>query len=186
MTSQMEESTTSTQNSFVFETQGENEKLLLLLRAHFVTNLPWIFITVLLASVPFLVAFSRILEPIIKRLAIPQKSLDGFVLIWYLFVFAYSFQHFINWYFNVYVLTNRRIVDFDFFQILYKRVSSASLNNIEDVTVTTGGVSQVLFVYGNVFIQTAGEVAEFEFLKVPNPIKVKAAIEQAIEEDKNG
>ena len=177
----MEESTTSTQNSFVFETQGEDEKLLLLLRAHFVTNTRWFLITILLILTPLIAIFTTVLDPVIDNFNIPQKSIDGFVLIWYLGFFAYAFQNFLTWYFNIYIVTDRRVVDIDFFQLLYKRVSSAHLENIEDITFTVGGVSQVLFHYGDIHIQTAGTQTNFEFLKIPNPTLVKQTIEQAIQ-----
>lgn len=177
----MEESTTAGENVCVFETQTSDEKLLVLLRAHLVTNIPWIVITALLAITPLIVAFTNVLGGVIDNFNIPQKSIDGFVLIWYLGVFAYAFQNFLTWYFNIYIVTDRRVVDMDFFQLLYKRVSSAHLENIEDITFTIGGVSQVIFHYGDIHIQTAGTQTNFEFLKIPNPNLVKQTIEQAIQ-----
>lgn len=178
----MEESATNVAEKpvCVFESQADDEKLIFLLRAHIITNIPWIVITVLLAFVPaifYLLGFAEILA---ESFAIPQKSFQGFILIWYLFVFAFAFQHFLSWYFNIYILTDRRIVDVDFFQLLYKKISSAQLDNVEDVTTTTGGVAQVLFHYGDVHIQTAGTVVNFEFIGVPKPGEVKKAIDQAI------
>ncbi len=169
----------SAENVCVFETQAEDEKLLGLFRAHFVTNTSWILVSVLLILTPPLVIFTNVLGPVINNFNIPSSSTDGFILIWYLCVFAFAFQHFLTWYFNIYIVTDRRIVDMDFFQLLYKRVSSAHLDNIEDITFTIGGVSQVLFHYGDIEIQTAGAENNFEFLKVPNPNLVKQMIEQA-------
>jgi hypothetical protein len=64
---------------------------------------------------------------------------------------------------------------------LYKRVSSAQLENVEDITASMGGVSQALFHYGDVHIQTAGTNVNFEFLRVPNPGEVKRQIDQQIQ-----
>lgn len=174
------------ENVSVFETQSSDEKLLALLRAHFVTNIRWILITAVLIFVPIVVYLTNVFDPVLSSFKFPQKSIDGFVLIWYLGVFAYAFQGFLTWYFNIYIVTDRRIVDMDFFQILYKRVSSAHLENIEDITFTIGGVSQVLFHYGDVHIQTAGEQNNFEFLRVPNPNNVKQIIERAKHNKGNG
>jgi hypothetical protein len=175
----MSETKVASENVSVFETQVEGEKLLALYRAHFVTNTRWILITILLAATPPIVAIINVLDPIISNFNIPSYSVDGFALIWYLGTFAFAFQHFLNWYFNIYIVTDRRIVDMDFFQLLYKKVSSAHLENIEDITFTIGGVSQVLFHYGDIHIQTAGTENNFEFLKVPNPNVVKQIIEEA-------
>lgn len=168
------------ENKCLFESQTEEEHLILLLRAHFVTNVPWIILTLLLAVVPILVSSFGFLDQLSLGLNISAQRIDDFILIWYLVVFAFAFQNFITWYFNVYILTDQRIVDFDFFQLLYKKISSAQLTNIEDITVSMGGVAQVLFNYGSINIQTAGEVPEFEFARVANPAEVKKAIEKAL------
>ena len=46
-----------------------------------------------------------------------------------------------------------------------------------------GGVARTIFNYGDVFIQTAAEVSEFDFLAVPNPDKVAKIIEDLITKD---
>jgi hypothetical protein len=88
---------------------------------------------------------------------------------------------FINWFFNVYIVTNERIVDVDFINILYKQVSSTRLNLIQDVTVKTGGVVRAFFDYGDVFVQTAGTEANFDFHAVPHPQQVAHEIEKLME-----
>ena len=69
-------------------------------------------------------------------------------------------------------MTNERVVDVDFYNLIDKRVSEASLSKIQDVSYTTAGVFGTLFNYGDVFIQTAAEVSEFKFDLVPFPEKV--------------
>lgn len=167
-------------NVCVFESQAEDEKLIFLLRSHFFTNVPWILITIFLIILPPVVTYLGLLDILTQNFSVPDKSFQGFALLWYLFVFAFAFQHFLSWYFNVYILTDSRLVDVDFFQMLYKRVSSAQLDNVEDVTITTGGIAQVLLHYGDVHMQTAGTVVNFEFVAVPKPGLVKQAIESAI------
>lgn len=175
---QMETASTST---YAFESQTSDEKVVFILRAHPVTNLPWVLVAILLVLVPPILAATNLLEGFSNNgIRLSAQNLEGFVLIWYLVVFAFILQSFLHWYFNIYILTDRRIVDIDFFQLLYKRVSSAQLTNIEDITASTGGVFQVLFHYGDVHIQTAGTNVNFEFLKVPNPGEVKRQIDQQI------
>ncbi len=50
--------------------------------------------------------------------------------------------------------------------------ADANLDKIEDVTYKMGGVIRTLFNYGDVLIQTAAEVTNFDFLAVPYPDKV--------------
>lgn len=177
--------TTPAKPKFSFESQASDEDLILLLRAHIITNVPWIILAIIFILIPPLVAFSNSLDPLISSFNLPLSALTGVVLLWYLFVFAYILQNFLSWYFNVYLVTSERIVDMDFFQLLYRKISSADLLKIEDITFTTGGVAQVIFNYGDIHIQTAGEKEEFEFLKVPNPGAVQKVIEEAARGKRN-
>jgi len=60
----------------------------------------------------------------------------------------------------------------DFHGLLYRNISQAPIRNIEDVTYNISGALKVIFNYGDVLIQTAGEKVEFEFEEVGNPSKV--------------
>ena len=106
----------------------------------------------------------------------------GFVLtlIWYLITVAYAMESFFSWFFNVYIVTNMRIIDIDFYNLIYKQVSDTNLGNVQDLTYNMGGVVRTIFNYGDVFIQTAAEVTEFEFLAVPHPDKVVKVIEDQL------
>lgn len=149
-----------------FESKIDDEKIILLLRQHPIVNLKWIFTTLLLLTGPTLLSLTGVFS------FLP----GGFALIitlsWYLVTSAYAIEGLLDWYFNVYFITTHRIVDVDFYNIIDKRVSNAEIEKIEDVSYTTGGVIRTMFNYGDVFIQTAAEVSEFDFYAVPNPEKV--------------
>ncbi len=172
--------------NLTFETQSDREKVILLLRAHFVTNFPWIFISLIFVVLPPLLQVWGFFDYLQNELSISSVAINNFLLLWYLFILAYGFQNFLLWYFNVYLLTSQRVVDMDFYQLLYRRISSADLDKIEDVTVSIGGVSQSVFNYGDIHIQTAGENVEFEFSNVPSPTDVQKSIAAAVGAAKNG
>lgn len=156
-----------------FETQEEDETIVLLLRKHVVTNLLWILTSIIVFFLPF---FFPIAAPILNLTAIPTRFQFIGLLLWYLLTLSFVFQNFLMWYYNVYIVTNHRVIDVDFFSLLYKRISDAPLSKIQDVTYSMGGVASALFNYGDVFIQTAAEVPNFEFLAVPSPEKVVKTI----------
>lgn len=158
-----------------FETQHEGEDVVVFMRQHFSVNLPWIGVTLLLliapfALLPFLFSAFDILPPIP-----PQYYLVGMIF-WYIATFGYALLNFIHWYYNIYIVTTERVIDIDFIQLLYKKFSETRLENIEDVTYTSGGFLAAVFNYGNVIIQTAGEVPNFEFELIPKPAEVVQTI----------
>ncbi len=151
-----------------FEGQDASEKILLLLRAHPVTNLAWIVPSTLLLVAPFLI-------PGILALAnldistLPNSFKIVFLIINYLLVLVIALEGFLHWYFNVYIVTDKNIIDVDFHSILFKNIDVAPLRNIEDTSSSMGGLLNSVFHYGNVFIQTAGAAKNIEFIAVSRP-----------------
>lgn len=154
-----------------FETREKEEKVVLLLRQHPIVNLKWILIAVLFLFVPSVVKYFGVLE------SLPVGFELVIMLAWYLVTMAYALENFLSWYFNVYFVTNKRVIDVDFYNLIDKKVSDASIDKIQDVSYTSFGVPRMLFNYGNVTIQTAAEISEFEFEAVPNPEKVVKIID---------
>lgn len=157
-----------------FENRKGEEKVVLLLRAHPITNFKWILITLIMIFAPNFASLFGMTE------SLPV----GFGLIvtlsWYLFTTAYALEGFLGWYFNVYIVTNLRIVDVDFHNLIYKEVSDANLGKVQDITYKMGGVVRTIFNYGDIFVQTASEVPNFDFLAVPDPNKVVQIIQDLV------
>ena len=154
-----------------FEGQDADEKILLLLRAHPITNLAWIIPAVLIFSIPFFIP--KILPLVNLDLSmLPEAFKQIFLIINYLLVLVVVFEGFLFWYFNVYIVTSKNIIDIDFHSILFKNIDIAPLRNIEDVSSSMGGILQAVFHYGNVFIQTAGTSRNIDFVSVPKPHQV--------------
>lgn len=164
-----------------FETRSKEEKVVLFLRQHIIVNFKWVLVTILMLLVPGTAQAFGVFQ------SLPPGFSLVIILSWYLITFAYALEGFLHWYFNVYIVTNKRVVDVDFHNLIYKEVSDANLDKIQDVTYNMGGVVRTIFNYGDVFVQTAAEVSEFEFIAVPKPDKVVKLMQDLItEEEKNG
>jgi len=156
-----------------FETYEPGEKIILLLRAHPFTQLSWILYSVFSLILIFVVNII-----ISSFFAISQL----FLLNCFMAVFLLSFIWFnlLNWYFNVGIVTNRRVIDIDFYAVLYREISVARLDKIQDITVKSGGYFEAFFNYGTIFIQTAGTEANIEFADIPRPAEVVQMIEKLL------
>ncbi|MBU2592760.1 hypothetical protein KKD61_04880 [Patescibacteria group bacterium] len=151
---------------FNFETQLEGEKIILLLRPHPITQTRWILLAVIMSFGPLLLNTFPLFD------FLPFRFKFIVILMWYLLVFAFALEKFLSWCFNVYVVTDERVIDIDFYNLIYKEISDAEIENIEDVTLVMAGVAQTVFNYGSVFIQTAAETPQLQFENVPNPALV--------------
>ena len=136
--------------------EDNDENILYIFRQSFLINIPWIVGSFLLLFVPFIVI------PFVPSF-INLSFIFSTTLFWYVFIFGYVFQQFMNWFFNVYIITDKKIIDVDFQGISYKKISEASLKSVEDVTSSIDGPFGITFNIGNVYIQTAAENREFEF-----------------------
>lgn len=164
-----------------FETQEEQEVVILFLRQHFIINVPWILITILLLIAPTVI-FPKLFSVLSLNFSLPTGYFLIGTMFWYLVTFGFALASFIGWFFNIYIVTDERIVDIDFFYLLYKKFSQAELTKIQDISYTSGGIVAALFNYGNVTIETAGEAPNLIFELVPFPERVVETI-RALTED---
>lgn len=155
-----------------FEGQDPNEKILLLLRAHPITNLPWMFFALFFFFIPFLAV--RYVPTIFgfSFNLIPDVYLAALVIIDYLLVLIIVFEGFLYWYFNINLITDQKVIDIDFEPVLYKGVELAPLLKIEEVDSTTLGIVGTFFHFGNVAVQTAGAKVAIEMRNIPRPALV--------------
>lgn len=163
-----------------FEIQDRDEKIILVLRQHPITQVKSIFVLV----------FSFLFVPWLLRVAglmafLPDQFKLAFYSLLVVLFIGMAFRYFLLWFFNVYIITDERIIDVDFLSMVYKNISTAKIENIEDITKQTSGIIASLFDHGTILIQTAATKNEFEFEHVPHPAKVvKLLNELVIEEER--
>ncbi|KKU95304.1 MAG: hypothetical protein UY27_C0023G0012 [Candidatus Gottesmanbacteria bacterium GW2011_GWA1_48_13] len=114
--------------------------------------------------------------------AVPGKFVLVGRLTWYLVTLMYAMERFLYWYYSVFIVTNERLVDIDFENLMYRTVTYANLNHIEEPAMMTGGFIRSMFQYGDVVVTTASEQPTIEALGVPWPQKVVDIISRLAEE----
>jgi hypothetical protein len=154
-----------------FETQQEGEEVLLLVRAHPATFVPWIVTAVFFFLLPmflnvFLVGFLEFREILFIN------------LFWYSGVFSYVFLQILGWLFNVGIITNLRIIDIDYSMVLNKSITATSIEDVADASEKTTGFIRSIIQYGDVHIQTAGIHQNIEFSAIPYPSAVVATVNE--------
>ena len=156
---------------FTFENQS-NEEIILVLRQHGIVNFGWVMLTILMTIAPFLLKFTSLLTGIGLNNIIPEKYNLIILIFWFLITFIFAFEKFIAWYFNVFVITEERIIDFDFYNLIDQKMTEASIDQIQDISYKVIGAMPTMFNYGNVIIQTAAHIPFVTFERIPNPALV--------------
>ena len=142
----------------------KDEKLLIIIRQHWLKLVLPIFAWLLLATILLLVMTNYSI---------------AFIII--LVTAIYPLIEYINWKYNLWGVTNMRVVDESGFFTRYSKESPLDkINNVEYDQPVMGRI----FGYGNVDIQTAAEMGETKYTLIHHPKLLKDTITQAQEEYK--
>ena len=93
-------------------------------------------------------------------------------------IWIYSFLLWIDYYFDVWVITNRRIIDIEQEGMFTRKVSEMTYAKIQDISIEVSGFIPTMLNYGNLTVQTAGEMEDFVFESISDPYHVKNTIAQ--------
>lgn len=93
-----------------------------------------------------------------------------------LFIWIYLFFIWIDYYFDIWIITDKRIVNIEQKGLFIRSVSELKFEKIQDVTTEVKGIIPTILNYGDVFVQTAAEKERFIFRQVPDPYKIKNMI----------
>ncbi len=165
-----------------FETQEKTEKVILIVRLHWsVLILPFIFGTIATVAVSGFAYL--VLQNGFSSASIPFADLifRAIFSLTILFGILYIFSSWLTRYLNVFILTNEHIVDIKQIAFFSRKISTLSLDSIEDVTIQKKGILPSLFDFGDVMIQTAGELPNFTLKMIADPEGVQRAIMEAKE-----
>lgn len=166
-----------------FGEQAEDEEIFLFLRRHIVTNVPWIITGFFLLLLPMFLFLLFDSSPF--PFTVPTNFLIVFLLFYYLAVITFLFISYITWFFNIALVTDRRVVDLNYSDVIYHNMAVTKLNLIEDINYVQAGFMRSFFDYGDVFIQTAGEKLNFHFMAVPRPARATEIIQNLMGGDKD-
>jgi len=81
-----------------------------------------------------------------------------------------------NYYLDVLIVTDERIIDVEQKGFFRREVSTVRLDKIEDMSISINGVLATFLDYGTIRIQSAAEAREFIIRDIPEPNKVKSVI----------
>lgn len=157
----------------------ENEKIIMIVRKH------WFAIVVeMIASLAMIlgpIIFFFLMEgELFKELTLKNLYLLLFIYFIYLtFVWAFMIIAWLNYYLDIWIITDKRIVNIDQKRLFSREVSSLRLDNIQDITIEMYGIINTILKIGNIQVQTSSSEVEFNLYQAINPENVKHIIMEA-------
>lgn len=162
----------------------EDERLILEQRKH------WYVI----ASESFILAISALAPPFIVILLTSISSNSAafilanlpmiifLIFFWILVMWIFFFIAWTNYYLDVLVITNKRIIDIEQLGLFARDQAEMRLENVQDVKVEVVGFMQSLLRLGDIHIQSAGQMREVLAKGFPDPHRIKSILVRAQDE----
>jgi len=150
------------------------------LRKHWFIFLAEILPYAIIAAIPFALPNILPMAPPLEKYAeffnyhsIPARAALG---VWLLITWTGAWGTFTRYFLNVWVLTNKRIVDIKQSGFFNREVSSLLISRVQDVTTNVVGLIPSLLGIGNINVQSAGAVDEFHMNGIPRPEQMRDII----------
>ena len=165
-----------------FPNQKPNEHVLMFLRRHWIAVLQIIATNLFLAIFPLVFYVGVSNYTTILETEVYQAFFTLLVSAFYLFVVLFAFSNFVDYYLDVWIVTNQRIINIEQKGLFSRIVSEKDLGQMQDITSEVDGFWATLLNFGNVHIQTAGEKERFVFKQVPFASEVSRRISNLVAE----
>jgi len=151
----------------------EGEHVLFEIRRHWYALARESSILLILALIPFIVLglFGSLELPDELFLLALALSMGWLAIVWAIFFVIWT-----NYYLDVWIVTDQRIIDIEQFSLFSRDVSEFRLDRVQDLTVEVKGFLPTLLGFGSIHVQTAGMHHQFHIYDVPDPYTVKDRI----------
>lgn len=157
----------------------EGEKVLRIVRKHWLSIVLEFFSLFIVAVLPFMF-FVMFRNVIFYNLAVANVFILWFFYTLFLIVvWILGFILWTNYYLDMWVITNKRIIDVDQKGLFYRDVTSIRLDKIQDIKIVIPGIINTIIGIGNIHIQTASANKNFVIRQADNPELVKQIIAEA-------
>jgi len=165
--------------------QRPGEKIIKGLRRHWFSLLRIVIALLLLFIVPGVLVW-MFWDSVSVWMANPVTGPVITVLgsMYFLSVWLFAFLEFTDYYLDVWIITNERVLNIEQEGLFERTASELDLASVQDATAEVRGFLQTMFSYGNVFVQTAGEKERFHFKDVPRPEEVQELVMSLVQDDK--
>lgn len=162
-----------------------DEKILVIAKKHIFLLYIKVAGYILIAIVPIFI-YSFITKNFVIDLTLDTQRIFSFLyILWILFLWISIFIFWTNAYLDMWIVTNKRVVNVDQKDLFSREISSIRLENIQDVSVETNGVLATMYKFGDISLETSGEKDNFYLKSAANPDNIKKIISDAIETESN-
>lgn len=147
-----------------FKGQQKNELVHCFCRKHWIVLVPH-FIGALLIAVGLVafISFSSVWN------AATYRVVSALIILGLTYYFHYFFIRFFNYYLQIIIVTNFRVIHLDQTLYFHRNRDSIDLPEIQDIVILQNGIIKTLFNYGEIIITLSSAHSSKTLVCVPNP-----------------
>lgn len=109
-----------------------------------------------------------------------------FYSMWLVTLWLIFFVEWTDYYLDIWIITNKRIVDIEQQGLWSRDVATVRLEDVEDIKTESRGVLETFLKFGRIGIQTAGSKQEFFIKNAAHQDKAKELIYKMVSEARRG
>lgn len=165
--------------------QKPYEQIKYSLRRHPITFLPTVLLLLVLISLPIALYFLfNALYPGILTADFTRTLLVLAGSIYYLSILLFFYTRFIEFYLDLWIITNDRLVDVEQHGLFARSISELDLFQIQDITSEIHGMFATFLNYGTLFIKTASDNTNIIAYDIHRPNIIREDLIRLAEEDR--
>lgn len=167
------------------EGQKRNERIFLYIRRHWAENIGWMTRNFFYFVIPFLVVIGLRVLGVERIEFIGVKEIFIILTLYYSLIITNIVKDFFDWYFDPYIITNERVIHYEFNPFTRYIVQESMLESIQRIEEIAGGPISNLFGYGTLVLSIEGPQETIVLKNIPSATKVRMIISELSKIAKN-
>lgn len=149
-----------------FEGIKPDEKVVLWIDKHWILRVAVIALWVIITVIPGVIGY-LLINAFVQDSASFATAMT-FLFVYELFALLYGFISLLNEELDLFIITNKRVIDVDQINFIQRKVSDMPIVNIQDVSYECKGLLGTLLTYGTIHVTTAaGDSSNIRIRFVP-------------------
>src|SRR5688572_14794367 len=154
-----------------------DESIYIFVRPYFLAMLPWFALELGLVLMGIIMITLTVINfPDLVSTGLGHNILVVISSAFFLTLIPFSTVVFLDYYYDLHIVTDHRIVDIDQHGLFNREINELALEDVQDVSSTNKGILRSVFDFGDVTVETAGATPKFEFLGVRHPREIAGII----------
>ena len=132
-----------------------------------------VVLVILVASMPFVLWLFLHGLGWLDLVDVPLAAMVSLGALWLLVVWILFWQFWTLYYMDMWIVTNKRLIDIDYIAFFNRNIAILRLDRIQDLTVDIDSVFGDVLGFGSLLVQTAGSDREFRVENISHPEKLR-------------